>query len=251
MPYSGGLKRNIVQCLDDFDIPLLLSHTVVDIEGERRVEAVTIAQVNEKSLRPIPGTERRIECDTLLLSVGLLPENELSSAAGVSISPTTRGPLVNESLQTSVPGVFACGNVLHVHDLVDYVSEEAAHAGASAAAHAQALRDVNANPPVTTPATTPFPASDLELPIECANGVRYTVPTTVAPARMGRSLKVRFRVSGVFENRHVSVYVGERRIYHKLRPMLAPGEMQEVILVPKQLESACSGEKIRVLLEEE
>ena len=140
MPYSGGLKRNIVQCLDDFDIPLLLSHTVVDIEGERRVEAVTIAQVDEKSLRPIPGTERRIECDTLLLSVGLLPENELSNAAGVSISPTTRGPLVNESLQTSVPGVFACGNVLHVHDLVDYVSEEAAHAGASAAAHAQALQ---------------------------------------------------------------------------------------------------------------
>ena len=241
MPYSGGLKRNIVQCLDDFDIPLLLSHTVVDIEGERRVEAVTIAQVDEKSLRPIPGTERRIECDTLLLSVGLLPENELSNAAGVSISPTTRGPLVNESLQTSVPGVFACGNVLHVHDLVDYVSEEAAHAGASAAAHAQALH-----------AAAPTPAApDLELPIECANGVRYTVPTTVAPARMGRSLKVRFRVSGVFENRHVSVYVGERRIYHKLRPMLAPGEMQEVILVPKQLEGARSGDKIRVLLEEE
>ena len=247
MPYSGGLKRNIVQCLDDFDIPLLLSHTVVNVEGERRVEAVTIARVDENSLRPIPGTERRIECDTLLLSVGLRPENELSSAAGVSISPTTRGPLVNESLQTSVPGVFACGNVLHVHDLVDYVSEEAAHAGASAAAHAQAIRDANANLPATTPATTP----GLELPIECANGVRYTVPTTVAPARMGRSLKVRFRVSGVFENRHVSVYVGERRIYHKLRPMLAPGEMQEVILVPKQLECARPGEKIRVLLEEE
>ncbi len=247
MPYSGGLKRNIVQCLDDFDIPLLLSHTVVDIEGERRVEAVTITRVDEKSLRPIPGTERRIECDTLLLSVGLLPENELSSAAGVSISPTTRGPLVNESLQTSVPGVFACGNVLHVHDLVDYVSEEAAHAGASAAAHAQALQAAT-----PTPATSVAPATpDFELPIECANGVRYTVPTTVAPARMGRSLKVRFRVSGVFENRHVSVYVGERRIYHKLRPMLAPGEMQEVILVPKQLEGARPGEKIRVLLEEE
>ena len=247
MPYSGGLKRNIVQCLDDFDIPLLLSHTVVNIEGESRVEAVTIAQVDEKSLRPIPGTERRIECDTLLLSVGLLPENELSSAAGVSISPTTRGPLVNESLQTSVPGVFACGNVLHVHDLVDYVSEEAAHAGASAAAHAQALHAAHA----ATSATASTATSDLELPIECANGVRYTVPTTVAPARMGRSLKVRFRVSGVFEDRHVSVYVGERRVYHKLRPMLAPGEMQEVILVPMQLEGARPGEKIRVLLEEE
>ena len=129
MPYSGGLKRNIVQCLDDFGIPLLLSHTVVDIEGRDRVEAVTIAEVDER-LRPIPGTEVRYPCDTLMLSVGLLPENELSREAGVELSPVTRGPVVDQSLQTSIPGVFACGNVLHVHDLVDYVSQEAAAAGA-------------------------------------------------------------------------------------------------------------------------
>ena len=125
MPYSGGLKRNIVQCLDDFGIPLLLSHTVVDVEGRDRVEAVTIAQVDER-LKPIPGTEVRYPCDTLMLSVGLLPENELSREAGVELSPVTRGPVVDQSLQTSVAGIFACGNVLHVHDLVDFVSQEAA-----------------------------------------------------------------------------------------------------------------------------
>ena len=128
MPYSGGLKRNIVQCLDDFGIPLKLSHTVVDIEGKERVEAVTIAEVGPDR-RPIPGTEERYTCDTLLLSCGLIPENELSRSAGVTLSPVTSGPVVNESLETDVPGIFACGNVLHVHDLVDYVSEEAAHAG--------------------------------------------------------------------------------------------------------------------------
>ena len=132
MPYSGGLKRNIVQCLDDFGIPLLLSHTVVDIQGRERVSGVTLAQV-DANRRPIPGTEKRYDCDTLLLSVGLVPENELSRGAGVDLSPVTNGPVVDESLETSVPGVFACGNVLHVHDLVDFVSQEAAHAGRAAA----------------------------------------------------------------------------------------------------------------------
>ena len=136
MPYSGGLKRNIVQCLDDYGIPLKLSHTVVDIQGKERVTGVTIAQVDEKS-KPIPGTEEHIPCDTLLLSVGLIPENELSKAVGVELSPVTNGPTVNESLETSIPGVFACGNVLHVHDLVDYVSEEAQQAGKHAAAYVQ------------------------------------------------------------------------------------------------------------------
>ena len=121
MPYSGGLKRNIVQCLDDYDIPLKLSHTVVDIKGKKRVEGVTLAQVDENR-RPIPGTEEFYECDTLLLSCGLIPENELSSQMGVELNPVTSGPVVNESLETNVEGVFACGNVLHVHDLVDYVS---------------------------------------------------------------------------------------------------------------------------------
>ena len=124
MPYSGGLKRNIVQCLNDFDIPLKLSHTVVDIEGKDRVKAVTIAEVGPDR-RPIPGTEERYECDTLLLSCGLIPENELSKSAGVDLSPITSGPIVNDSLETNIDGVFACGNVLHVHDLVDFVSQEA------------------------------------------------------------------------------------------------------------------------------
>ncbi len=131
MPYSGGLKRNIVQCLDDYGIPLKLSHTVVDIEGKERVSAVTIAEVGPDR-KPIPGTEERYTCDTLLLSCGLIPENELSRAAGVRMDPVTSGPEVNESLETSIPGIFACGNVLHVHDLVDYVSEEAGRAGENA-----------------------------------------------------------------------------------------------------------------------
>ena len=135
MPYSGGLKRNIVQCLDDFGIPLKLSHTVVDIKGKERVEGITLAQVDGG--KPIPGTEEFYECDTLLLSCGLIPENELSQAAGVSINPITNGPAVNESLETNIPGVFAAGNVLHVHDLVDFVSEEAAAAGRNAAAFIQ------------------------------------------------------------------------------------------------------------------
>ena len=132
MPYSGGLKRNIVQCLDDFGIPLLLSHTVIDIKGKERVTSVVIAQVDSNS-KPIPGTEEEIYCDTLLLSCGLIPENELSRDANIDLNPATKGPIVNESYETSVPGIFACGNVLHVHDLVDYVSEEAAQAGRNAA----------------------------------------------------------------------------------------------------------------------
>ena len=131
MPYSGGLKRNIVQCLDDFDLPLLLSHTVIDIKGKERVSSVVIAEVDADS-KPIPSTEQEITCDTLLLSCGLIPENELSRAADIAINPATNGPLVNESFETSVPGIFACGNVLHVHDLVDYVSQEAGEAGKDA-----------------------------------------------------------------------------------------------------------------------
>jgi thioredoxin reductase len=131
-PYSSGLKRNIVQCLDDYGIPLKLSHTVVDIHGKERVEGVTIAKVDE-NMKPIPGTEEEYECDTLLLSCGLIPENELSDKLGVSMNPATSGPVVNESLETDVEGVFACGNVLHVHDLVDHVSEEASRAGGFAA----------------------------------------------------------------------------------------------------------------------
>ncbi len=187
MPYSSGLKRNIVQCLDDFGIPLKLSHTVVDIHGRECVTGVTIAQVDENR-RPIPGTERRYECDTLLLSVGLIPENDLSRAAGVEISPITNGPAVNESLETSVPGIFACGNALHVHDLVDFVSEEAAAAGRSAAMFL----------------TGSIASSDKEIRITATNDVQYTVPSHLRRERMDDAATTRLRVADVIEKRELT-----------------------------------------------
>lgn len=191
MPYSGGLKRNIVQCLDDFDIPLKLSHTVIDIEGKHRVEAVTIAEVGPDR-KPIPGTEERYTCDTLLLSCGLLPENELSKSAGVELSQVTSGPVVNDSLETSVAGIFACGNVLHVHDLVDFVSQEATAAGKNAAAYIKAgEKDSQA----------------VMLPISPEGGVRYNVPSFVRPSEMEENLTVRFRVGDVYKNKVIAVYL--------------------------------------------
>ena len=235
MPYSGGLKRNIVQCLNDFDIPLLLSHTVTRIEGRQRVEAVWIAEVDEH-MKPIPGTEVRYPCDTLLLSVGLLPENELSREAGVELSPVTRGPVVNESLETSIPGVFACGNVLHVHDLVDYVSEEAANAGASAARFVQGAIDAG---------------DGQRIPIVATDGVRYTVPSSVSVARMPEALTVRFRVGNVFRDHYVSVYLGDERIQHRKKRVMAPGEMEQITLKRAELLAHPDIESITVKLEEE
>ncbi len=234
MPYSGGLKRNIVQCLDDFGIPLKLSHTVIDIQGKDRVEGVTAAAVDGKG-KPIPGTEEHYSCDTLLLSCGLIPENELSQKAGVALSPVTHGPIVNESLETGVSGIFACGNVLHVHDLVDYVSEEAASAGRHAAAYIQAGK------PASEPA---------DIPIEAAGGVRYTVPATVYVASMDEKLTVRFRVGGIRKNVFESVYVDDVRIAHKKRPVVAPGEMEQVILKKADLMNYPDASKIVVALEE-
>lgn len=234
MPYSGGLKRNIVQCLDDFGIPLKLSHTVVKIEGDKRVEGVWIAEVDEH-LKPIPGTEEHYTCDTLLLSCGLIPENELSQKAGVALSPVTKGPVVNEQLETDVPGVFACGNVLHVHDLVDYVSEEASAAGRHAAAYVKAGE----------------PESERKgIPVVPEGGVRYTVPATIDPASMDKKLTVRFRVGAVKRNVFESVYVDGARIAHKKRPIVAPGEMEQVILKKADLEKHPDAESIRVVLEE-
>lgn len=234
MPYSGGLKRNIVQCLDDFGIPLKLSHTVVKIEGDKRVEGVWIAEVDEH-LKPIPGTEEHYTCDTLLLSCGLIPENELSQKAGVALSPVTKGPVVNEQLETDVPGVFACGNVLHVHDLVDYVSEEASAAGRHAAAYVKAGE----------------PAEEhVGIPLVPEGGVRYTVPATIDPASMDEKLTVRFRVGAVKRNVFESVYVDGARIAHKKRPIVAPGEMEQVIFKKADLEKHPDAESIRVVLEE-
>ena len=233
MPYSGGLKRNIVQCLDDYGIPLKLSHTVVDIQGKERVEGVTLARVENG--RPVPGTEEHYDCDTLLLSCGLLPENELSRAAGVRLSPVTGGPAVNESLETSIPGVFAAGNVLHVHDLVDYVSEEAGAAGAHAAAYIQSAgREAQA----------------AALPVLCRNGVRYTVPSTVRPACVEDKLTLRFRVDNVYQNKKIAVYLGGACIFTRRRPVLAPGEMETLQLKGDLLRQDPAAGSITVTLEE-
>ena len=208
MPYSGGLKRNIVQCLDDFGIPLKLSHTVVNIHGKERLTGVTIAEVDSHG-KPVPGTEEYYACDTLLLSCGLIPENELSRSAGVEIAPVTNGPAVNESLETSMEGVFACGNVLHVHDLVDYVSQEAAMAGRSAAKYAAGK----------------LQHTGKSIPVTAKGGVRYTVPKTVNPENMDDTLTVRFRVGAVYKNAYINVYYDDRRISHVKRQIMAPGEM--------------------------
>ncbi len=231
MPYSGGLKRNIVQCLDDYGIPLKLSHTVVDIQGKERVTGVTIAQVDGKG-KPIPGTEEHIPCDTLLLSVGLIPENELSKAVGVELSPVTNGPQVNESLETSIPGVFACGNVLHVHDLVDYVSEEAQQAGQNAAAYVQGRR----------------PAQGEEIPIRPQGAARYTVPMCLSPERMGPQAVIRFRVGRNIRGGVVKVLAGDRLLYSRKRPVMAPGEMEQVVFKKEWL---TGGEQEIALVAEE
>ena len=220
MPYSGGLKRNIVQCLDDYGIPLKLSHTVIDIEGREHITAVTIAEVGPDR-KPVPGTEERYTCDTLLLSCGLIPENELSQSAGVEMSRITSGPVVNESLETNIPGVFACGNVLHVHDLVDYVSEEAGRAGLNAVKYVQGLLDSTASGRVIKLAAT--------------DGARYTVPSTIDPGRMDDNLTVRFRVGDVYKDSYVSVYYGTERVQHRKRQILAPGEMEQVIVKKQDL----------------
>lgn len=238
MPYSGGLKRNIVQCLDDYGIPLKLSHTVVDIRGKERVEGITLAQVDEKG-RPVPGTEEEYECDTLLLSVGLIPENELSNGMGVALSPVTSGPIVNESLETNIEGVFACGNVLHVHDLVDFVSEEAAAAGKNAAKYVHHL---------DAGAAGEEPGNVVE--VKAVEGVRYTVPSRIRVDRMEESLTVRFRVAGVYKNCYVSVYLDGERILHRKRPVVAPGEMEEVKLKKTQLEKYPDLKSVTIKLEE-
>ena len=235
LPYSGGLKRNIVQCLDDFDIPLKLSHTVVDIKGKERLEGITLASVDEKG-KPIPGTEETYSCDTLLLSCGLIPENELSRSMGVDMEPVTSGPIVNESLETSVEGVFACGNVLHVHDLVDFVSEEATAAGRNAAAYIKAGGTLG--------------EKSKEIPIKAIDGVRYTVPKMLHISRMADEQVIRFRVGAVYRDCYISAYLNNERLIHRKRQIMAPGEMEEIKLKKEQLESFDGLENITVRIEE-
>lgn len=214
MPYSGGLKRNIVQCLDDYGIPLKLSHTVTQIHGKERLTGITIAEVGPDR-NPIPGTEEYYSCDTLLLSVGLIPENELSKGAGVSMNRVTSGPNVDDRLETEVEGIYACGNVLHVHDLVDFVSQEATLAGQNAAAFV--LRGKEAE-------------KGRRVPLMAENGVRYTVPQTLNVDTMEDAVTVRFRVADVYKDRYIAIYYDDKLISRKKKKVLAPGEMEQVIL---------------------
>lgn len=232
MPYSGGLKRNIVQCLDDFGIPLKLSHTVVDIHGRDRVEAVTVAAVDGQR-RPIPGTEERIPCDTLLLSVGLLPENELTREAGAAMCAATGGPVVSDRLETDLPGIFACGNVLHVHDLVDYVSQEAALAGESAAAFVRSGGGETGR----------------RVRVAAGNGVRYTVPQFIGPDRMAEAAVVRFRVTDVFRDACVRLSLDGRELARRKKRVLAPGEMEQMTVTRSDLAEARADSVLTVELE--
>ncbi|PJJ28419.1 NAD(P)/FAD-dependent oxidoreductase [Lacrimispora celerecrescens] len=234
MPYSGGLKRNIVQCLDDYGIPLKLKHTVVEIRGKERLEGITLAAVDDRG-KPIAGTEEEYSCDTLLLSVGLIPENELSGAMGVVLNPVTSGPIVNESLETNVEGVFACGNVLHVHDLVDFVSEEAAAAGKNAAIYVK-------NGTQKT--------GGREISLEGTDGVRYTVPSTINPERMEATQIVRFRVGNVYKNCYIGVYFNNERVLHRKRMVMAPGEMEEIRLEKEKLLLHPDVDRITIRIEE-
>ena len=216
MPYSGGLARNIEQCLNDFDIPLLLSHTVVDIHGKDRVSAVTIAKVDENR-KPIAGSEITIPCDTLLLSCGLIPENELTKASGISLDRVTGGAVVDGDRETEIPGVFACGNVLHVHDLVDYVSEEAVIAGEAA------VRYINGEK-----------QHGMALNLKTDGKIRYTVPQKITSTD---KTKVYFRVANVYRDVKIVVRDGDRVLLEKKKQKVAPGEMETVILTADMLSS--------------
>lgn len=248
MPYSGGLKRNIVQCLEDYGIPLKLSHTVVDIHGKERLTGVTLAQV-DGSGRPIPGTEEEYSCDTLLLSVGLIPENELSKSAGVSLSPLTSGPVVDESFQTSTEGIFACGNVLHVHDLVDFVSEEASNAGRHAVEYIRRKRETNSGGCSGKQEETDSAKSSV-LEILPGEGVRYTVPSALHMAQMEETLKIRFRVRNVYRNCYVTVSAGDHQLLRRKKQILAPGEMEEAVIRREALADVLPAENLTVRIEE-
>ena len=228
MPYSGGLKRNIVQCLDDFGIPLRLSHTVVEVRGRERVEGVVVAQVDEKR-QPIPETFEYVPCDTLLLSVGLIPENELSAAADIDINRVTNGPFVDQSMMTHTPGIFACGNVVHVHDLVDFVTIESRLAGRGAAQFALGQRKESGH----------------TLDVKPGFGVRYVVPSTIDPSALHYDEKFLFRVGDVYRNMILEVKNDGEVVYSKRVMQAAPGEMESVEIT-KQLAEKLTGSTVEI-----
>ena len=222
LPYSGGLSRNIVQCLNDFDIPLKLSHTILKIHGEKRVTGVTIAQVDERR-NPIPGTEEYIDCDTVLYSVGLIPENELTRGAGIALDRVTSGAKVDEFRETETPGIFSCGNVLHVHDLVDYVSEEAEIAGKGAARLLRGETGEKLKQPIQ---------------LEASDGVRYTVPQRITETG---DVSVFFRVADVYKNAYLTVKDGDKVLVHRKKTRFAPGEMERLELKKEWISENKSG----------
>lgn len=227
MPFSGGLTRNIVQCLDDYNIPLYLSHTVIDIVGKERVEKVVIAKVDENR-KPIPGTEREYECDTLLLSVGLIPENDISRKTGLEIDRRTNGLIVNEMMETSASGIFACGNVVHVHDLVDFVSAEARKAGAAAAKY---IKDE---------------VKDGEYKeIINGKGITYTVPQKFRAENIDKALEIFMRVNNIYKNVKLEVKDEEKVLMSLNKQHLAPGEMEKV-MVPKKILDTMVGKSLTV-----
>ena len=230
MPYSGGLQRNIVQCLEDFDIPLRLSCTVIQVHGEDRVTGVTIADV-DKYMVPIPGTEEYIPCATLLLSVGLIPENELSRQIGLEMDPVTRGPRVNAMRETSQKGVFACGNVLQVHDLVDFVTQESQIAGKGAARYIAGQE------------------TSESVRLRGINGVRYTVPQHI-DLNEKEDVKVFFRVANIYRNKRVVVTCGDKVLYNRKKIKLAPGEMENVPVKAADLAEMTPDDEIVVSIEE-
>lgn len=232
MPYSGGLTRNIVQCLEDFDIPLLLSHTIVEIKGKKRVEGVVVAKVDENR-KPIAGTEIYFDCDTILLSVGLIPENELTRTAGISIDNRTNGAVVFEDMQTDVDGIFACGNVLHVHDLVDYVTAESQLAGKSAAEYA--VKGGKDGEIIT---------------VENGDGIGYTVPQRIRLSNVEKTVKVFFRVKKVYsDNCKIVAESGGMTLAEYSRSHLAPGEMEQIVLPKAILEKAAHTITVKVVEE--
>lgn len=227
MPYSNGLNRNIVQCLNDYDIPLYLSHTITDIRGDKRVEQVVVSKVDENR-RPIPGTEMVFDCDTVLLSVGLIPENELSRQSGIEIDRRTNGPVVYENMETSIPGIFASGNVVHVHDLVDFVTAESQRAGKAAALYAQ---NGEARGDIFT--------------LENGSCVNYTVPQKVRPSNVEKFVEIFFRVNFVYSNVVIQVSSGGEVLCSFKREHMAPGEMEKIVF-PKALFSKIRDGKVTV-----
>ncbi len=231
MPYSSGLNRNIVQCLNDFNIPLKFSHTVVDIKGkDGRVSSVVIAQVDDK-LKPMMETAEEIKCDTLLLSVGLLPENELAGYADVNLSPITGGAVVNDKMMTSVEGIFECGNVLHVHDLVDFVSEESEHAGKCAAEY-----------------IAKGCGSSEKIPVKGVNGVRYVVPQIINKDDDFEPISLKMRVGNVFKNVEVAVMLDGEKIASKKKQIVTPGEMETIVLKSDLVQKVKNGANVEVTL---